>query len=308
MPTRNQRMEGGIIGLLVGDALGVPYEFHPASDMPRFDLIEFEPPAGFRRTHARIPVGTWSDDGAHALCLLASLLHRGVLDVEDFARRLINWRDWGYLAVGFDVFDVGIQTERAISNLRAGTPARIAGPSGERDNGNGALMRSLPLALWHRGSDAELVADADAQSCVTHGHLRSRLCCGLYCLWARKTLEGTANPWQAAVAGMRTIHSLGTAGRRDLDDVIRPDDDPRGTGSGYVLDSLHSARLAATEETYERVVRKAVALGNDTDTTACIAGGIAGVRFGIDAIPARWRDALRERNVAMGLMAQLTAS
>lgn len=74
MPTRAERIAGGLIGLLVGDALGVPYEFHEADEIPPSAQIEFEPPAGFDRSHKGTPPGTWSDDGAQALCLLDSLL------------------------------------------------------------------------------------------------------------------------------------------------------------------------------------------------------------------------------------------
>ena len=131
-------------------------------------------PAGFRRAHAGTPPGTWSDDGAQALALLSSLLDRGRLDPEDLGRRLLEWYDLGRFAVDRRVFDVGIQTGTALRALREGTPALEAGPAEERTNGNGSLMRVLPLALWHLGSDAELVADARLQSRVTHGHLRSQ--------------------------------------------------------------------------------------------------------------------------------------
>ncbi len=79
-PTRQERIEGGLLGLLVGDALGVPYEFHPPEAIPPREAIEYQPPEGFRRAHASVPPGTWSDDGAQALVLLASLLECGRLD------------------------------------------------------------------------------------------------------------------------------------------------------------------------------------------------------------------------------------
>src|SRR6476620_10784805 len=122
MPTRRERLEGALLGLLIGDALGVPYEFHPPDALPGLDAIEFAPPAGFLRSHARVAPGTYSDDGAHALCLLDSLLYCDRLDPEDLARRLVNWYDHGYLAVDHVVFDVGIQTSHALGRIRAGCP------------------------------------------------------------------------------------------------------------------------------------------------------------------------------------------
>jgi len=186
MVSKSERVEGGLIGLLIGDALGVPYEFHRPSEIPREDLIEMSPPLGFSRAHPGVPPGTWSDDGAQALCLLDSLLHRKGLDLEDFGRRMLDWYEHGYLAVDGKVFDVGVQTSSALLELRAGTPALKAGRNDERANGNGSLMRVLPLALWHIGRDESLMSDAMAQSRVTHGHMRSQVCCALYCLWARR--------------------------------------------------------------------------------------------------------------------------
>src|SRR5262245_11124101 len=96
-PTLVERLEGGLVGLLVGDALGVPYEFKHPSELPFEHDLEFEPPGWFARSHSMVRPGTWSDDGAQALCLLESLLHSGHLDPEDFGRRMVNWLDWGHL-------------------------------------------------------------------------------------------------------------------------------------------------------------------------------------------------------------------
>src|SRR5262245_687786 len=137
----HKTLRGGLVGLLVGDALGVPYEFHPPAALPPPGEIEFEPPAGFPRAHPGIAPGTWSDDGAQALCLLASLLDCDRFDADDFARRLLRWYEEGYMAVDGKVFDVGITTAVALRSLRTGTRPLEAGPSHERANGNGSLMR-----------------------------------------------------------------------------------------------------------------------------------------------------------------------
>src|SRR6059058_1712081 len=110
MQDRRDRIEGGILGLLVGDALGVPYEFHGPRRDPRARRDRDGSPPGFQRSHAGTPPGTWSDDGAQALALLASLLEHGRLDLDDFAARLLAWFERGEYAVDGLVFDVGIQT------------------------------------------------------------------------------------------------------------------------------------------------------------------------------------------------------
>lgn len=305
--TAEERICGGILGLLIGDALGVPYEFHSPNNIPQQALIDFQPPLGFQRSHPSVPPGTWSDDGAQALCLLASLLDCGRLDPEDLGRRLLEWYDHGYMAVDSRVFDVGNQTHRALGRLRAGVPATTAGPTEEAANGNGSLMRSLPLALWHQGSDAELVADARAQSKVTHGHLRSQLCCALYCLWARNILKSHYNPLSRAVESLRELLADEPPALDELEVHIRPDSEAGGSGSGYVVDCLHSARWAYTQGRFEIVVRAAVGLGNDTDTTACVAGGVAGLNQGLGSIPLEWQRGLRGQELVEPLLQRLIA-
>ena len=305
MLSMQERIEGGLMGLLVGDALGVPYEFHQPENLPALDRIEYEPPPSFARAHGGTPPGTWSDDGAQALCLLASLLDCGRLDVEDLGRRLVAWYEQGYLAVDQRVFDVGVQTGLALQALRRGTPALQAGSSDDRALGNGSLMRVLPLALWHRGPEAALVADAQAQSCLTHAHPRAQVCCALYCLWARRILEGIAEPWQAATEALRRHYASDSPERRELEWAIRPDDPPDGRGGGYVVETLRSARWAVAQGSYEVVVKAAISLGHDTDTTAAVAGGIAGLRDGIEAIPNRWREQLRGQALVQPLLERL---
>ena len=114
LPTVRERIEGGLLGLLIGDALGVPYEFHDPRDLPPRSKIEMTPPSGFARAHRTAPPGTWSDDGAQALCLLESLLECGRFDIDDFGARLLRWLDDGHLAVDAHVFDFGGTTHDAI--------------------------------------------------------------------------------------------------------------------------------------------------------------------------------------------------
>lgn len=300
------KIKGGIIGLLVGDALGVPYEFHARQEIPAFDEIEFEPPAWFRRAHAGVPIGTYSDDGAQSLILFNSLLEFGKFDAAHFAQGLVDWYDKGFMAVGGVVFDVGIQTANAIRELKRGVSPLLAGGADEYSNGNGSLMRVLPLALWHQGSDLELVADAFDQSAVTHGHLRSKLCCALYCLWARRILQNVENSWDAAVETLFEMFPEDTIERTEFETRIFPNDaifDVKG--GGYVVDSLRAARWANGNDSYEKTVKAAISLGEDTDTTACIAGGIAGLKFGVNAIPERWRKNLRGREIYEPLIEKL---
>ena len=290
--TRQDRVAGGLLGLLVGDALGVPYEFHAPEDLPPPSQIEMTPPAGFRRAHVGVPPGTWSDDGAQALVLLDSLLANDGLNLEHFAHGLTRWLHQGFCAVNNSVFDIGAQTSTAINQLMQGVPADRSGPGEESRNGNGSLMRVLPLALWHQGGDDELAYLAARQSLPTHGHPRAQVACALYCLWARGALERRSYPWESAAASLREMTNMFPAEEIEL--VLDPGNKGRARGTGYVVDCVWSARLAVEETTnYEDCARRAIAFGHDTDTTAAVAGGIAGLMYGKGAIPDRWSAALR---------------
>ncbi|MFW1839504.1 ADP-ribosylglycohydrolase family protein [Acinetobacter gyllenbergii] len=301
------KIRGAIYGLLIGDAVGVPYEFNLPEQLPHIVDIDMIPPKNFSRTYPDIPIGTWSDDGAQALCLLASLLHCQKLDPVDLMNRIANWYQFGYMAPDYHVFDVGVQTATAIRQYLQGTPIMQVAIDDEHANGNGALMRVLPLALWHQGTDETLILAAYLQSHITHAHLRSKVCCALYCLWARYILKGmTINAaWSHAVTILRGYYGNRPDELEQLEFFIRPDDLEGGTGSGYVVDCLKSAYLALQESSYQAVIKKAISLGRDTDTTACVAGGLAGLAFGYEDIPAVWLQQLRAKEMVEPLLAQL---
>jgi len=302
--------EGGLLGLLAGDALGVPYEFHNAANIPPPDAIRYAPPAGFRKAHP-VPPGTWSDDGAQALCLLASLYHSPRFDVDDFGARLLRWYEEGYCAVDGHVFDVGVQTSVSLRSILRGTPAGSAGGTDVRSNGNGSLMRALPALLANpTATDEALVALAYAQSRVTHAHPRSLVCCAFYVLWAKKLAcfsSDTEVAWREATRVLRQL--LTTEEEREaLEFHLRPEEPlARGdvSGSGYVVDCLRSARVCARETSWLGGVRAAISLGNDTDTTACVVGGLLGLRDGIGGIPSEIRDGLRGRELYKEAIRQL---
>lgn len=292
----HDKIRGGLYGLLIGDALGVPYEFHSASEIPPYSEIEMVPPKGFLRAHRGVELGTWSDDGAQALCLLDSLITCREFCLRDFSDRLLAWYEEGKWAVDGIVFDVGIQTGEALSAYRAGLAPEKCGLLRPDGKGNGALMRVLPLVLWHKGTERELVADAHAQCLITHGNICNQVCCALYCLAARFLLEGLefGQALEKAVPLLREIYREMPEYERELEWSVRPDEPWVGGGSGYVVDCLRSAfMIMERAKSYEEAVKQAVLLGDDTDTTACVTGGLAGILFGFAKVPEQWYDALK---------------
>ena len=307
-PDRRSRLLGSLYGLLIGDALGVPYEFHPPSALPPPGEIEMEPPESFPRAHWGTPPGTWSDDGALALSLLDALLTEGRPDVHAIASRIVAWRRHGRYAVDGRVFDCGIQTSEAIHRIEQGVSPFDAGGREERSNGNGALMRVPPLALWHRGADAELIEAAHLQSLPTHAHARSLVACALLSLLLRRIVEAGTPP-DAALESAASTLALHYAEKapfgRELELLLRAPQRRAPKGTGYVVDTFWSAMQAARERDFKSAMRAAIGFGNDTDTTACVAGAIAGALHGIESIPSRWREALRGTEIVEPLAARL---
>jgi ADP-ribosyl-[dinitrogen reductase] hydrolase len=301
------RLAGGIWGHLVGDATGVPYEFRRPEDVGR---VVF----GAEGTHAK-PAGTWSDDGALMLALLDSLERVG-FDPDDQGRRALAWNDQGAYTPDLEGrFDIGNATMAALSALRAGTPAIDAGRTDEQASSNGSLMRILPLALVERDvPDDVLVEHAHLASRVTHGHPRCQVACALYCLVVRRLLRGwePADALESARTTLRDPHAGEpfAAQRAALDEIEAFGDAASNrSGSGFIIDSFWSAWDAFAEAAdYAGTIERAIHYGNDTDTTAAIAGGLAGVHWGWEGIPAAWRRGMRGGSVATPLIDRLVES
>ncbi|HEY9287044.1 MAG TPA: ADP-ribosylglycohydrolase family protein [Candidatus Dormibacteraeota bacterium] len=292
-----ERLAGGVWGHLVGDAMGVPYEFTPPEGI---DAVEW----GHQGTH-RQPPGTWSDDGGLMLALLDSLLECG-FDAEDQGRRALRWLRQNAYMPG-KVFDIGATTSQALRRIEQGIPAHESGLAGEGDNGNGSLMRILPVALVNREQPVHVVVErAMAASAVTHAHPRAQVTCAVYCLVARRLLRGD-HPAAALTGAFSEVAAvLGPAHRTELDLL---EHFPGRSGSGYVLDSFWSAWDAfSRSESYAETITRAIRYGNDTDTTAAIAGGLAGIYWGLGGIPKEWLAGMRGKEIVEPLVERLCAT
>lgn len=292
-PNQQQRFLGGLYGSLVGDALGVPVEFKSRKDRmadPVTDMRDYG-------THGQ-PAGTWSDDGALLLCSAESLIEKG-FDTEDMGSRFVRWYAQGHWTAHGTLFDIGIATRKALQLIEHGCPAELAGGHDEFSNGNGSLMRILPVVLASLKEDEETFRSRIHQaSAITHGHLRSQMACVFYGLMVRAITEGLSPETalmqaQACFAGIYEKASefghFSVLMQPTLQDLA---ESQIGSG-GYVLDTLTASLWCLlTTSSFAECVLKAVNLGDDTDTTGCVAGGLAGTFYGMEAIPQEWRAAL----------------
>jgi len=172
------------------------------------------------------------------------------------------------------------------------------------DNGNGSLMRILPIALVGRKlPSSQLVRWACESSAITHAHPRAQTTCAVYCLVVRELLEGKQAERALSDAFAEAAHYLRGAQANELATLHEY---PGRSGSGYVLDCFWSAwdafRVGAN---YEEVVVRAIKFGRDTDTTASVAGGLAGASFGIRSIPSSWLTGMRGKEIVDPLLERL---
>jgi ADP-ribosyl-[dinitrogen reductase] hydrolase len=308
-----ERVIGAFVGLAAGDALGVPVEFEPRS------ARQADPVRGMRGGGTwKVEAGTWSDDTSLALCLAESIVERA-FDPEDSGRRSVAWLDEGLWSARGEAFDVGGATRRALDRIRSGVPAVMAGGRGENDNGNGSLMRMLPASIWLAAmpEPARFRAIA-AYSSTTHGHPRSMLACWLHCLTAGRLLwgEAPAKAYASAMAEARSLApSLPAFARAELGAYSRVLDGslpalaPSAVrGSGYVLHCLEASLWClTTTQDFASCVLAAVNLGEDADTTGAVAGGLAGLAYGRQAIPEDWAAALAREAEIEALAGRLSS-
>ncbi|GBG14799.1 uncharacterized protein NMK_2400 [Novimethylophilus kurashikiensis] len=322
-PVSKGAVLAGVFGALMGDAFGVPHEFKPPYILPTADHLNLVMPAHYPKTYSGIPYGTWSDDGSQLLCLLDSLESEGgQLVLSTFGARLLAWYERSLHQAGGIVFDCGGQTAYALGRLKEGvTPCRAAlsrftAEAERSSNGNGALMRALPAAfssvLWEV-SEEEAVRMGAQQSRITHAHPISMITCALYTQLAIQVMHGSRLPsWKdRAISAAHQLESeleLSDEELKALDEIRRFGRSEMPTGGGYVVNSFWSAIYALDRSTdYLSAIRAAVSLGDDTDTTACIVGGLAALEHGLATVPTQWWEVLTLPEESVGLLTRIAA-
>ncbi|SEH35695.1 ADP-ribosylglycohydrolase family protein [Chryseobacterium culicis] len=287
------KVKAGIMGVCIGDALGVPVEFRSREQLKRSPVTKMRALG----THHQ-PVGTWSDDGSLTLCLADSLCNG--YNLENIALKFLQWYNAEIWTPHGRVFDIGIATRQAIYKVSKGYTPQLCGGTSEFDNGNGSLMRILPLLFYIKNFPIEKRFDRIKEvSSITHGHIRSVIACFIYLELLLEILNG-AEKFDAYHKMQQTVkHFLDfnlVCSQSEMDkfekilnkNIFEFDEEKIGS-SGYVLHSLEASLWCfLNSESYSEAVLKAVNLGEDTDTTGAITGGIAGIYYGYENIPKEW--------------------
>jgi len=301
----------GLMGLCIGDALGVPVEFTSRAERIKSPVTSMQ---GYGTWD--VPPGTWSDDSSLTFCLAECLCDGFSLDA--IANSFCRWYDEAYWTARDEVFDVGNTTFLAIANLKQGIPPLEAGGKTENSNGNGSLMRILPMVYCHKSlTFAELISRVHQVSCITHAHMRSQIACGIYISIAVCLLQGL-EPQPAYLQGLENIRQIYSTSEYTLEiphfsrvfsgeiDKL-PLEEIRS--SGYVIDTLEASLWCLLNSSnYAEAVLKAVNLGGDTDTTAAVTGGLAGIYYGVENIPSEWISQIARKQDIIDLAERLAAA
>lgn len=303
MNRKRERWRGGLMGLAAGDAVGTALEFEtPGSFAPLSDMVGGGP-FGLRP-------GQWTDDTSMALCLAESLSECEGFDPGDQMDRYVRWQRDGHLSSTGACFDIGNTVLAALTRYRrTGDP--LAGVTDPNSAGNGSLMRLAPVPLFFAADAERAIRLSGDSSRTTHG---AETCIDA-CRYFGGLIVGAANgatkdellsPRYAPVAGIWERAPLCAA----IDEVAGGSflrrEPPEIVGSGYVVKSLEAALWAfARAENFEQGCLLAANLGNDADTTAAIYGQIAGVFWGLDGIPERWRRRIAYAPLITGLADRL---
>lgn len=298
-----ESVKEAIIGFAVGDAMGVPYEFETREELKKHPVTDMGNLYNY-------PKGTWSDDTSMTLASMDSIIQSSEIDTIDMAIKFLEWtRDNKYTATG-RMFDIGMTTKKALVKFeRNQENAEECGEAGEFDNGNGSLMRMLPIAYYiasHKyyrsyieDEDYEIYEIVKKVSSITHKHEISILGCYIFVKFVLEIIEGKnkKTAYENIQDGDYYLFSEEALSRYDriLKGNIKELKEEEIKSTGYIVDTLEAVLwLFLNSKDYNETILKAVNLGDDTDTISAITGGLLGIYYGEDKIKTEWKNELQK--------------
>lgn len=294
------KIKDGVIGHAIGDAMGVPVEFcirekllaHPVTKMIGYGSHD-------------VPAGTWSDDTSMEIATMDSMINQGgKINCEDIMMNFYYWLKEAKYTPYDEVFDAGRTCIKSIINFSKGYDILECGQKDEYSNGNGSLMRILPIAYYcyyNKLKEEEIFEVVKDVSSLTHAHEISVLGCYIYVNYIIKLLEGkdkfeSYNLIKLIDYSMFTEESLEVYKRILKEDIEKYSIDEIKS-SGYVVDTLEASFwILLNASNFKEAIIGAINLGNDTDTIAAITGSMAGILYCYNSIPQEWLDKLAKRD------------
>ncbi len=310
MTTLKKHIKSALFGVAVGDALGVPVEFESRNTIKQNPVIAM---TGYG-TYNLTP-GTFSDDSSLTFCLAEALTQE--FDLNIIGNNFVNWYFKNYWTATGNIFDIGLITKKAITKLFRGEKPNLAGSFDISSNGNGSLMRILPLIFHIKDKPiSERYEITKLVSSITHGHVRSVIACFYYLEFARLIILGLDKfeiyenlkyeiKYHLSLLSIELNEIL--VFDRLLNQNIYKLPENEIFSTGYVLHTLEaSIWCLLTTDNYKEATLKAVNLGDDTDTTGAVTGGLAGLLYGYDNIPDNWIEQIARKQDIEDLIERLT--
>ena len=298
------KVRDAIIGHAVGDAMGVPSQFCLREHLLKKPITEM-----VYSQKVGQPAGSWSDDTSMEISTIESYIECGKFDYNDIMQKWVDWITKGEYTPAGSTFDVGDTCLYAIRQFSKGVEPLKCGLSDEYSNGNGSLMRILPVALYSyykKLSDTEIVKLTDEMSSLTHGHNISKMSCYIYIKYIGALLDGkTKEEAYIYIQNLDySMYDIDTINRyyRILKNDIRKYSIDEIKSTCYVVDTLECVFwIFLNSKDYRETIIASTNIGNDTDTIGGIAGSMAGIVYGIDSIPSSWLDKLQRKEYLFDL-------
>ena len=300
-------IKDSVYGFVIGDAMGVPVEFQPRNKLVNNPVTTMIGYGSYTE-----PEGTWSDDTSMTLATMDSIIkENGSINYNDIANRFCNWINHADYTATDNVFDIGITTKYALMKYwSCHTEATKCGGTNIGDNGNGSLMRMLPIALYcyyKKLDDNKILEIVKNTSSITHAHERSILGCYIYVKYILYLIE-FKDKYIAYDMIKKEDYSMFSENevneyRRILKENVNNYhiDDIKSTG--YVVYSLETALwVILNTNSFNEVIIKAINLGEDTDTIGAITGSMAGILYGYDKINNSWLEKLKNKEYISDLI------
>lgn len=297
------RYRGALMGLAVGDALGVPLEFRiPGSFKPVTEMIGG---GAFR-----LRPGQWTDDTSMALCLAESLIVKKGFDPVDQLERYVHWWKDGHMSSTGDCFDIGNGTKMALMTFeRERLP--YSGSMNPKHGGNGSVMRLAPVPMLYALKPEDAIERSGESSRTTHGSPG----CIDGCRYLGAIIVGALNGTSKEDLLSERFCPVPDYWERkplmnEIDRVARGSfkhsDPPFIQATGYVVKTLEAALWAFNRtDNFRDGCLMAVNLGDDADTVGAVYGQIAGAFYGLGGIPESWRDLIHQKEMILGFADKL---
>jgi len=300
----------GLMGFVVGDAMGVPLEFKSREELLKKPVTKM---IGYGTYH--MPEGTWSDDTSMMIAMIDSINAKNGIDYNDIALKFVAFKNHAQYTPDHEVFDIGNTCRLAIERFEEGHEDPIScGLNDIHSNGNGSLMRILPIAYYaleKKLKDFEVLELVKNISSITHAHEISIMGCYIYVRFAMFLLTGKDKYSAYSMTKCVDYTMFSEETQCVYDRLLKEDimklkiNDIRS--SGYIVDTLEACIWVLLQSNnYKEAIIGAINLGEDTDTIGALTGGLAGILFGYDFIPQEWIDTIIKKEYLLDIFEEFS--